>query len=399
MDSPHTREYIEKLEIVREDGAELTEGDLNNATSVVNNLLYHSRIYFMTNRRLLESPSCADLGNYKALYNPHGFKDIFVEVSRNLIGKAVYYFLRVPLETQGYESLSPIKPRQVSALSREFNYFKGEEAAEYLAFLHRWSADLTKCTGFSDYLIKALAQRLPADLLESINRFRDSERRLCAYSSLRIGKLGAWIQPLAERTTVLEFLTQLVQLASYVNESNKWLKGRSAHLGRKSPYYYYNGEFAGECIQMFYSFLMTFMSELRLQWLATVHRGMLHREQEEAGSGAARSFKSSRTGPSWPGAGAGAGAGGPWPPRLALRDASSSPTWPGAGGPRPPPRLALEDAPASSSSASASTRYDLRKRGRGRGKSGEHGGRRNRSRHSSSKGRRRARSSSKCSIM
>jgi hypothetical protein len=387
MDSPHTREYIEKLEIVREDGAELTEDDLNDASSVVNNLISSSMNFFMSNPRLLEGPSCTGLRNYKALYFPSGYKSF--EYDTNPLGTAVYYFLRVPVYTATSQGLSPIKPRMAPY---EFNYFKGEEAGKYLAFLHRWSAELTKCTGFFDYLIKALAQRLPADLLESINFSREHARTLCAYSSLRIGKLGAWIQPLAENTTVREFLTQLVQLAYYVNESNMWRKGRSADLGRNSPYYYYDGRFAGECIQMFYSFLMTSMSELRLEWLAAVHRGTLH-------GAAARSFKSSRTGPSWPGAGAGAGAGGPWSPRLALRDASPSPTWPGAGGPRPPPRLALKDAPASSSSASASTRYDLRKRGRGGGEGEEHGGRRNRSRHSSSKGRRHARSRSKCSIM
>ena len=402
MDSAHNNPYIRDLDIVSERGAKLTEDDLQTTSSAISSLLSTSIDYFMRESMVvLEGPSCTGLKNYKTLYRPNGQEDFENEGTGHLLGKAVYYFLRVPvvIDGGGYSSLSPIKPprAEIRRTPREYNYFKGEESAEYLAFLHRWSADLTKCEGFFEYLKSALAQPIPADLLEIINMDRDFARRICAGSSLRIGALGPWTQRLAENTTVREFLTHLVQLAYYVNKGNMWRKERGARLWKEeSPYYFYNGEFAGECIQIFRSFLMTIMSPLRLEWLAVLAR---------AAGAAATPFKSSRTGPG-AGAGAGAGAGVPWPPRLAPEDVSvsasavkSSPTWPGAGGPRPPPRLALEDAPASSSSASASARYDLRKRGRGRGEGEEHGGRRNRSRHSSSKGRRRARSSSKCSIM
>ena len=400
---------------------------------------------------LLESPTCKDLEQYKALYDTHG--NIIDHYEGIPLQHAVYYFLRVPVGIghDGSDSLSPIKPG-AGETPAAWNHFKGEESAEYLAFLHRWSADLNrKCDKFFDYLTLALAQPLPEDVLRGVNNYRRSTLQFFVDFVLSIGALGAWMQPLAEGTTVHEFLTQLVELAYYVNKGNTWNK--KTNLAQAPMYCFYNGKFAGECIQMFKSFLMTFMSELRLQWIAAAYRGVEQRKQ--AGSGAAASsFKfprkptqaepkkpsfaeeeegdgewasymaKSRPPSSWPSAGA--GAGGPWPPRLALEDEKERKAEPGkphmaryrppapiedkkkrkAAEPKKPrmawseaPRLALEDAPPGVAS---------RKRGRGdddeaSSKGGEvgkassrHGGRRNRARHSSSRGRR---GRSKCSIM
>jgi hypothetical protein len=403
MDSPHTRQYIQNLEIVREDGAQLMEYDLKTASYRVYSLFNTCLNFFLYQESLITSPSCKHLENCKALYDVSGLNRVLDKGTENLLQIAVFYFLRVPVVIghEGYLSLSPIKPprAEVRRAPREYNYFKDGESAEYLAFLHRWSADLTKCTGFFEYLTPALAQPLPAHMLDGVNGERASILERCVNESLSIRKLGACLQPLPENTTVYEFLVQLVQLAYYINQTNMWYKEVEAAAGTTKYYGFYNDTFARECIKMFYSFLITFMSPTRFLWLAAVKRA-------EEMPRVAGSFKFSRTGEealgssrllSRPGAGAGVPrlALGSGPPRLAIEDASavkSSPTWPGAGG----PRLALKDA-----SASASARDASRKRGRdGDGKaSSRHGGRRNRSRHSSSKGRRRARSSSKCSIM
>jgi hypothetical protein len=429
MDSPHNNQYIQNLDIVR-DGAALTQDDLEETGSAITVLFQRSLEYFRREVGLYDDFTrkysrdihhrCKDLENYKTLYSPWGRKDpIMGQEAENLLQIAVYYFLRVPVDIsdKGYGSLSPIKPL---GAEEEYNYFKGEEAGKYLSFLHRWSADLnTKCEKFFQYLTWVLVQPLPADFVDDINEERADSLRRLVYRSLSIGKLGPCIQPLPQNTTIYEFFMQLGQLAYYVNETNIWCKEVEAAAGRTKYYGFYNGEFARECIQMFYSFLMTFMSPTRFAWLVALAKANRKADQAKAAA-TASSYKFSRTGakPKKPSFTEEEEEGDaewasymarsrPHGPRLALEDRKkreAEPKKPRMARSRPPaPRLALEDAPPGVAS---------RKRGRGDdGKasssggevvgddkaSSRRGGRRHHARHSSSTRGRRGRS--KCSIM
>jgi hypothetical protein len=262
--------------------------------------------------------------------------------------------------------------------------------------------------------------------LGDINEWRaDALRRLrLVHHSLSIGKLGPWIQPLPENTTIYEFFMQLGQLAYYVNEKNIWCKEVEAAAGTTKYYGFYNGEFARECIQMFYSFLMTFMSPTRFAWLVALAKANRKADQAKAAA-TASSYKFSRTGakPKKPSFTEEEEEGDaewasymarsrPHGPRLALEDKKkreAEPKKPRMARSTPEaPRLALEDAPPAAARGVAS-----RKRGRGddgkasssgeevvgdgKGEGRKHGGRRHHARHSSSTRGRRGRS--KCSIM
>ena len=443
MDSPHNKRYIQSLEIVREDGAGLTQDNLKEVGARISILFHRSLDFFMTEMTEFiydaskdSNPHCENLKKYKTLYDTWGEKEpIMGQEAENLLQIAVYYFLRVPVDigTEGSFALSPVKPL---GAEEEYNYFQGEEAGKYLSFLHRWSADLnTKCEKFFQYLTWVLVQPLHAFFLEGVNVERaDALRRLrLVHHSLSIGKLGPWIQPLSQNTTIYEFFMQLGQLAYYVNETNIWCKEVEAAAGRTKYYGFYNGEFARECIQMFYSFLMTFMSPTRFAWLVALAKARAKADRAKADRAKAAA-KFARTGEEeeegdaeWASYMA---RSRPHGPRLALEDEkerkAAEPKKPRMARYRPPapiedkkkrkaepkkprmarfeaPGLALEDAPPGVASRKRGRSNDDEASSKGGevGKaSSRRGGRRHHARHSSStRGQHHARSSSKCSIM